>query len=165
MLSLDNATEAILDVALFSTTVHVVDPPLPRTAGEHTKPVNWTGAIRLKETVLLAPPETAVIAATWSTVTPTLVAVKLTEVCPVAKVTLAGTLRLALLLESATRAPPKSAAEVRETVHTVLPGVFIVVVAQLIPLNVGNRDRETEPLPTAVGIALPAAVVAATAVI
>ena len=56
VLSLDNATEAILDVALFNKTVHVVDPPLLRTTGEHTKPVNWTGAIRLKETILLALP-------------------------------------------------------------------------------------------------------------
>ena len=165
VLSLDNATVAALDAALFIKTVHVVDPPPPTTAGEHTKPVNWTGAIRLKETVLLALPYTAVIAATWSTVSPTPAAVKLTEVCPAPKVTFAGTVRLVLLLESATTTPPASAAEVRETVHKVLPGVFIVVVVQPFPLNVGNRDRETDPLPTAVGIALPAAVVATTAVI
>jgi hypothetical protein len=164
VLSLDNATVAILDVALFNKTVHVVDPPLIRIVGEHTKPVNWTGDIKLKENILLALPYTAVITATWSAVSPTLVTVKLSEVCPAARMTLAGTVRLALLLESATRAPPASAGEVRETVHKVLPGVFIVVVVQPIPVSLGCKDRETEPLPIAAGIEVPATVVAITAV-
>ena len=160
-----SAIAAVIEVVLFNEAVHVVDPPLLRTVGEHTKPVNWTGASRLRETVLMAPLYAAAITAAWSTATPTLVAVKLRDVCPAARVTLAGTVRLALLLESAISAPPASAAEVRETVHEVLPGVFIAVVAQPIPLKVGSRDREIEPAPTAVGIELPAALVAITAVI
>jgi hypothetical protein len=91
--------------------------------------------------------------------------VKLSEVCPAAKVTLEGTVRLALLLESATSAPPPTAAEVKETVHSVLPGVFIAAGVHPIPLSVGCRDKETDPVPTAVGIELPAALVATKAVI
>ena len=54
VLSLDNATVAMFAAALFNKTVHVVDPPLLRMAGEHTKLVSWAGANRLRETVLVA---------------------------------------------------------------------------------------------------------------
>ena len=82
-----SAIAALIEVVLFNEAVHVVDPPLLNTAEEHTKPVNCTGASRLRETVLMAPLYAAVITAAWSAETVTLVAVKLTDVCPAAKAT------------------------------------------------------------------------------
>jgi len=54
------------------------------------------------------------------------VAVKLLEVCPAATVTLEGTVRLALLLESEMGNPPVGAVPFRETVQELVPGVLMV---------------------------------------
>jgi hypothetical protein len=162
---LERARVELVDAALFKRAVQALDAPLLRAVGEQAKLISCTGPTRLRVTVLLMLPDAAVITAAWSAVTCTAVAVKLAEVCPAARVTLAGTVRLPLLLESATRYPPASAAEVRETVHDILTGVATVVVVQFIPLHAGCRDRETVPGEAAVGIELPAAVVATTPLI
>jgi hypothetical protein len=80
-------------------------------------------------------------------------------------VTLKGIVRLPLLLESGTANPPASAAEVREIVHDVVPGVFTVVVVQPRPLSVGGTDIETVPETPVAGMVLAAAVAATTPVI
>ena len=60
---------------------------------------------------------------------------KLAVVWPELTVTLAGTVRLALLLLSATANPAAGAACVSVTVQDVLPGVLIVAFVQLNPLS------------------------------
>jgi len=56
-------------------------------------------------------------------------------VWPELTVTLAGTVKLALLLLSVTPNPAAGAACVRVTVQDVLPGVLIVALVQLNPLS------------------------------
>jgi hypothetical protein len=88
--------------------------------------------------------------------------VKLAVVCPEVTVTLEGTVRLALLLESGTANPPDWAAEFRVTVHGVLPGVLMVRFVQLTELRTGGSVIVPEtPLE---GIDVPPAVEATTAV-
>ena len=53
-------------------------------------------------------------------------AVKVAVVAPAATVTDAGTVRLALLLETATAAPPLGADPLRVTAQVEVPGVVIV---------------------------------------
>jgi len=59
------------------------------------------------------------------------VAVKAPVVAPDATVTLAGTVTLALLLDSATLAPPAGAAALRVSVHVEVPGATTMVGLQL----------------------------------
>ena len=70
---------------------------------------------------------------------------KLLVVCPAATDTLAGTVRLVLLLESRTANPPSGAVPVSVTVHGVLPGVLIVRLVQLRPLKETDTGREIAP--------------------
>ena len=66
---------------------------------------------------------------------------KLALVCPEPTVTLAGTVRLALLLLSVTTNPFDPAAWLIVTVHDVLPGVLMVVLAQVNPLSCAAAVR------------------------
>jgi hypothetical protein len=89
--------------------------------------------------------------------------VKLAEVCPAPIVTLDGTLKLPLLLDSATPKPPLGAAPLKETVHWVLPGAGIVARLQLSPVSeTEGAGREIVPEPPLAGIELPAEVEATT---
>ena len=72
----------------------------------------------------------AVTIAFWVALTCAAVAVKPADVSPTPTVTLAGTVKFALLLESGTENPPLGAAAVSVTVHGVLEGVVRVVVVQ-----------------------------------
>jgi hypothetical protein len=92
------------------------------------------------------------------------VAVKLLEVCPEATVTLEGTVRLALLLESATANPLPDAAPVSATEHDVLPGVLMVELVQLRVLKLSATGREIAPEPPLAGMEDPVALVATTLV-
>ena len=89
---------------------------------------------------------------------------KLLEVCPEATVTLEGTVRLALLLESDTVNPLPEAAPVNATEHDVLPGVLIVELVQLRLLKAIVTGREIAPEPPLEVMELPPAVVATTLV-
>lgn len=93
------------------------------------------------------------------------IAVKLFEVCPAATITLAGTVRLALLLESATANPPPGAAPLNVTEQEVLPGILIVELVQLRLLKPIATGREIVPEPPLEGMEVPTAVVATTLVI
>lgn len=84
------------------------------------------------------------------------------EVCPALTVTLAGTVRLGLLLERATENPPVGAAKFSETVHGVLPGVLIVLDVHATETTWGS---EMVPELPAAGMLLPVAVEATTPVI
>jgi len=61
------------------------------------------------------------------------VAVKLALVCPATTVAVAGSVTLALLLVRDTANPPVGAAEVKDTLQDVLPGVLSDVIVQLSP--------------------------------
>ena len=90
---------------------------------------------------------------------------KLPVVCPEATVTLAGTVRLALLLERDTANPPADAAEVKVTEQGVLPGVLIVELVQLTVLRAAAaRGREIAPEPPVAAMEVPPAVEATTLV-
>ena len=92
------------------------------------------------------------------------VAVKVLLVCPEATVTLAGAVRLALLLESDTANPLPEAAPVKVTEQEVLPGVLMVELVQLRLLKATAAGREMVPEPPLDGIEVPPAVVATTLV-
>ncbi len=79
-------------------------------------------------------------------------------------VTLAGTVRLALLLESETGKPPEGAVPFNETVQGVVPGVLIVKLVQFRELRATERGRLMVPEPPLEGMELPAAVDATTLV-
>jgi hypothetical protein len=92
-------------------------------------------------------------------------AVKLLLVCPDATVTLEGTVKLALLLESATTNPLPEAAPLKVTEQEVLPGVLMVELVQLRPLNaVVAPGREIDPMPPLEVTEVPVGVVATTLV-
>jgi hypothetical protein len=88
--------------------------------------------------------------------------VKVLPVCPEATVTLAGTVRLALLLESDTTNPFTGAAPVKATEQAVLPGVLMVELVQLRPLKVTATGKAMAPEAPLEGIEVPPAVVATT---
>jgi hypothetical protein len=93
------------------------------------------------------------------------VTVKVLLVCPEATVTLEGTVRLALLLESDTMNPPKGAVPLSETAHELVPGVLMVKLTQFKLLKDTDTGRETAPEAPLEGMESPSAVVATTFVI
>jgi len=99
------------------------------------------------------------LALTWAAV-----AVKLLEVCPAAMVTLDGTVRLALLLESETGNPPAGAVPFKETVQGMVPGVLIVKGLQFKVLRETDTGRVIVPVLPLDGIEVPPAVDATTPV-
>ena len=76
----------------------------------------------------------------------------------------AGTVRLALLLESDTANPLPDAAPVNATEQEVLPGVLMVELVQLRLLKPNVKGREIDPEPPVEGIEVPLAVVVTTLV-
>jgi len=91
-------------------------------------------------------------------------AVNVLLVCPEETVTLEGTVRLALLLESDTLYPPPVAAAVKPTEQEVLPGVLMVELVQLKLLKAIVTGREIDPEPPLEEMEVPPAVVATTLV-
>jgi len=90
--------------------------------------------------------------------------VKVLEVCPAATVTLDGSVRLALLLESEMRNPPEGAVPFSETVQELVPGVLIVKGLQFSVLRATDTGRAMLPALPLEGIEVPAAVDATTLV-
>ncbi len=113
-------------------------------------------------TVFVTPPVLAVTTALWFALTCTALAVKPAEVSPAPTVTLAGTVRFALLLESGTVNPPPGAAPVSETVHPVLVGVLRVVVVHPTALSATGVGSVMTPAPPEAGMGVPATVDATT---
>ena len=163
-LLLARETAAALVAALFNVTVQVLEALLPRVEGEQPTDVRVAGATRLKVLVLFTPAALAVTVPLWLLLTCAAVAVKVLLVCPEATVTLEGTVRLALLLESATTNPLPDAAPLKVTVQEVLPGVLIVELVQLRLLKPAATGREIAPVPPLDEIEVPPAVVATTPV-
>ena len=92
------------------------------------------------------------------------VAVKVLEVCPAATVTLAGTVRLALLLASEIANPPEGAVPFNATVQELVPGVLIVKGLQFKVLKETDTGRVMLPEPPLEGMEVPPAVDATTPV-
>jgi hypothetical protein len=92
------------------------------------------------------------------------VAVKLLEVWPAAMVTLEGTVRLVLLLESETGNPPAEAVPLRETVQELVPGVLMVKGLQFKALKPTVTGRVMLPEVPLEGMGVPPAVDATTLV-
>jgi len=88
-------------------------------------------------------------------------AVKFAEVCPDATTRLAGTLRLALLLERPT-VNPDVGATLSDTEQPVEPGVLIEELVQLTPFTLGVTGSVTVPEPPVAEMELPPAVEATT---
>jgi hypothetical protein len=163
-LLLASDTVAALVAALFNATVQVLDALLPRVEGAQATDVSAAGATRLKVLVLITPPALAVTTPVWLLLTCAPVAVKVLLVCPDATVTLEGTVRLALLLESDTTNPLPEAAPIKATEQEVLPVVLMVELVQLRLLKATITGREIVPVPPLEVIEVPPAVVATTLV-
>ena len=121
--------------ALVSDTVQALDEFPPNVDGVQVSELNCAGATRFNVVGTETTPALAVTMALWSVPTCAAVAVKFAVVWPELTVTLAGTVRLPLLLLSATANPAAGAACVRLAVQEVLPGVLIVALVHVNPLS------------------------------
>jgi hypothetical protein len=128
-------TITALVAGLLSDTLHALDALLPKVEGVQRIEVSCAGAGGFNVTVTAVPSVPAITTAIWLELTWVAVAVKPAELCPAVMVTLDGTVRLTLLLESGTANPPDGAAEFSVTLQDVLPGVLIVRLEQLTPLT------------------------------
>jgi hypothetical protein len=124
--------------ALFSAIVQVLEALLLTVAGEHDSEEICAGAIALSVKVLDTPLRAAVRMAAWFEVKFPTLAVKEPLVWPALTTMLAGSVTLALLLESATLDPPLNAGPLRLTVHTAEPGAFTLDGVHEMALNVGG---------------------------
>jgi hypothetical protein len=141
--------------ALFRVAVQEAVCPLLRLVGEQTREESTTGEIRLMLAVRETPAAAAVTMAAALAATCAALAVKAALSAPEATVTLTGTVRLALLLESATANPPLRAAEVSDTEQERLPGVWMDAAAQFRALSAGTgggAGREMVPVPPEAGM-------------
>jgi hypothetical protein len=163
-LLLASETAVALVAALFNVTVQVLDALLPKVEGAHATDVSVAGATRLKVLVLVTLPALAVTIPVWLPLTSAPVAVKVLLVCPDATVTLEGTVRLVLLLESDTTNPLPEAAPLKVTEQEVLPGVLMLELVQLRLLKAVVTGREIVPEAPLEVIDVPPAVVATTLV-
>jgi hypothetical protein len=122
-LLLEMETLNTLAAALVKDTVQEELCPLFKLAGEQLMEASAAGASRLIVAVRVTAAADAVTTALASAATCAPVALKLAVVCPDATDTVAGTERLALLLDKPTENPPEGAAAVSVTVQPTVPGV------------------------------------------
>ena len=154
MLLIDTRAEE--PAAFVRAAVQVLDELPPNVEGVQLSDDNAAGENRLSVLVRETPSAVAVTMAVWSALTWAAVAEKLADVCPEAMVTLAGTLRLPLLLLRETANPAAGAPEVRETEQDVLPGVLIEAVEQLNALRAATGEGSViEPEVPVAGIEVP----------
>jgi hypothetical protein len=144
--------------------VQVLEALLPRVEGAQASELSCAGATRLMVLVRFTPPALAVTTPLWLALTCAPVAVKLAEVCPAVTVTLEGTVRFALLLESETGNPPAGAVPFKETVQELVPGVLIVNEPQFKVLRETDTGRVMLPGLPLDGMEVPPAVEATTLV-
>jgi hypothetical protein len=143
-----------LELLLLSTTVA---PPVPTAAVNDTEQLDVPGALiavglharerkdtaggaRLMEVVAEPPLHVAVRVAVWAEEMVPAVAVNVADVEPAGTSTDEGTVRLELLLLSATVAPPVPAAALNDTEQLDVPGALIAV-----GLHVRERKDTAEP--------------------
>jgi hypothetical protein len=142
-LLLENETAVPAAGAFFVIVTSQLAPaPEVMIVGVQDRVLMAADAVSVKVAVLDVPLKVAVTTAVWSEVTTPLVAVNVDEVEPAAKVTDAGTVSDALLLERETTAPPDAAGPESETVQmeeVLLPSV---VGTQVSVLNTDEKVRE-----------------------
>ena len=132
-------------------TVQVALAPALRFVGLQARVETTADATRFKVAVCEAPFKVAVIVALWLEGKAPAVAMKEAELAPATTATVAGTLRLALLLASATLLPPAGAAWFRATVQVLAAPEFTVP---------GLQVSSVKLIGAAVVIVAPVAVVA-----
>jgi len=128
-----------------SVTVQVLDEFWPRLLGLHDRLETCTEATRL--TVVLAELllYVAVMVALELLLTVPVVTLKVAELAPAATVTDAGTVKVELLFDSETLAPPVGALPLRCTVHVELPELPKLDGVQDSELTVGQAPPVTTP--------------------
>jgi hypothetical protein len=136
-LLLRNVTTLAVRAALFKATVHVVDELLPKLEGEHDRDDICAGAVPVRVNVWVVPLNEAVSSAVWFELKVATAAVNEALLCPVPTVTVDGTVKLALLLDKETLAPPASAAPLNVTLHAAVPGAVTFEGVQERPVNLG----------------------------
>ena len=147
--------------------LNVTVAPLPSDEGVTVPEILQSAAAPIfNEKVRVVAPALAVTVAVWTVETAAAVALKAVLDAAAGTFTVAGTLKLLLLLARATLNPPVDEGALRVTVQTAAPGALIVTGAQASPLKVGCIDWATEIVPPAPAerIPWPPAVDAATAV-
>jgi hypothetical protein len=97
------------------------------------------------EAVLELPFKAAVTTAVWALVTVPAVAVKEAVVAAAATVTLAGTVKLTLLLVKATVEPPVGAGALKVTLQALVPGPVNEAGLQVRPVTVTGGGTFTTP--------------------
>ncbi|MBV6465992.1 MAG: hypothetical protein PGMFKBFP_01289 [Anaerolineales bacterium] len=158
----DTATAVFAVTAFDRLTVHVADAPDPREDGVHASEVNTAGLTRLNAADCVTPFNEAVTVAVPSAVTVPAVAEKLPLDAPAATVTDAGTVRLALLSDTATAVFAVAAFD-RLTVHVAdapdprEDGVHASEVSTAGLTRLNDVDTRT-PFNEAVTVAVPSAV-------
>jgi hypothetical protein len=134
---LDRVTVTVAAAAFVNITVQVALWPAPNTIGAQLTDDSCAGAARFSVKVCELPLALAVTTAVWSVATEPTVAVKAAVVAPTGTITLAGTVALALLLESITTKPPVGAMALSVTVQEEEePGAFAVPGEQIKLLTV-----------------------------
>ena len=130
-LLLTSDTIAALVVDAFSFTVHVAERLLVNAAGVQDSDVSCADAAAVAVTakVFEMPLRVAVSMATWLDVTAATVAVNAALLCPAPILTLAGTVTLVLLLDSATLTALAGTALI-VTVQAEVPGPLTLAVEQ-----------------------------------
>jgi hypothetical protein len=163
-LLLERVTATPLEgAALFKPSVQVLLPAPVMLVGLHDKEVTWPVAFSVMLAVWLTPNAVAVMTGVWVAVTALAMAVNPALDDPAAMVTLAGTVRLVLLLERAT-AKLDGAAMFKVTVQEILPAPVMLDGAQArLDTAVGWLMVMVEPAPVPV-MGCPAVVDPATVV-
>jgi len=132
--------------AALAVTVQLLTAPEFSVVGVQTNAVTLTSGVRLNDAVADAPFRLAVSTGVCVLATVPAVAVKAPVVAPAATVTLAGTVRLALLLLSVTTEPPVGAAPLSVTVQALVPGPVKAAGLHESALAVtGGRTATTSP--------------------
>ena len=146
--------------ALVRVTVQALVAAEPKVVGVQVTEASATGADKVNETVGEALPRVAVSTAVPFALMVPAVAVKLAEVAPATTVTVAGTLRAGLLLDSPTTVPPVGAAALKLTVQADVPDVASEVGLQLKELRLTACTTDTIPPVAEIGRDVPPAVLA-----
>jgi len=128
-----------------AVTVQVLMAPDVREVGAQASEVTVTSGARLMEAVLELPFKAAVTTAVWALVTVPAVAVKEAVVAAAATVTLAGTVKLTLLLVKATVEPPVGAGALKVTLQALVPGPVNEAGLQVRPVTVTGGGTFTTP--------------------
>ena len=148
--------------ACVNVTVQVLVAFCPKLVGLHASDDTVTGATRLIVAFAEPPLYVAVTVAVWLLLMVPAVAVKVAEVSAARIVTVAGTVKAALLLLSVTDAPPVRATLARITVQVDFPALLRLVGIHAIDEIVGKMAPPVTVPPVAFSTMAPPAVEEAT---